>query len=248
MKNNNLLSFIPLTFYCLLFTAFCILFTTSVRAEVLTSPSFKIRFGNFNMTAGEKSSSSYALTDTVGQTAAGLFSSSGYAVKAGFQYMYTLYDFSFAISDLTIIFGSVTPNNFSTATNTLTVSAPGQGYSVSTIASNRLKKSGTSDYVPDTACDLGTCTESAAGVWTNTAVNGFGYNASGNDIAADFTGPTYFRPFPDLSLGDSPATVMTSTSAGRNRTATITYKLNVSGSQAAGDYENQITYIATPVY
>jgi hypothetical protein len=212
----------------------------------MDSNNYKIRLGNFNMTSGTKSSASYNLTDTVGQIAAEFFSSTGYHVKAGFQYIYTLYDFSFSISSLAINL-STTPNFFSTASHTLTVTAPGQGYSVTTYETRKLTNA-TGDTIPDTTCDSGTCTESAASAWTVATNNGFGYNATGNDIAADFTGPTMFRPFPDFSGGESPATVMTTVSAGKNRIATINYKLSPSGDQAGGTYTTQIVYIATPAY
>lgn len=216
-----------------------------VLAETLESTSYRVRMGNFNMTGGAKGSASYSLTDTVGQTVAELFTSSGYSVKAGFQYIYTLYNFSFVISDLAISLGSLTPSTFATDTNTLTVSAPGQGYSVTTQEINRLKSG--SNYIPDTTCDS-SCTESSAGVWTSTSSYGFGYNAAGDDVASDFIDGTYFRPFPDLSAAESPQTVMTTSAAGKNRAATITYQVNVDGNQAAGDYDTQIIYIATPVY
>lgn len=221
---------------------------TTASAETLISPNYKIRMGNFNMTSGYKSSASYNLTDTVGQTAAEFFSSTGYHVKAGFQYMYALDDFAFTISSLAISLGTITPNTFSTASNTLTVTAPGQGYNVTTYEVNKLTKSGGSETIPDTICDSGPCTETSATVWTTASNNGFGYNATGNDIAADFIGATYFRPFPDLSAAESPATVMIRTGAGINRIATITYKVSPSGSQSAGDYSTQIVYIATPTY
>lgn len=220
----------------------------AVHAETLTSPSYTIRLGNFNMTSGTKTSGSYNLTDTVGQTAAEFFSSSGYHVKAGFQYIYTLYNFSFSISSLAINFGSLTPNTFATASNTLTVTAPGQGYSVSAYETSKLTKSGSASTIPDTTCDSGPCTETSATVWTTATNNGFGYNLTGNDISTDFVGATYFRPFPDDSLAESPATIMTTTAAGKNRVATVTYKISPSGSQAAGNYSTQIIYIATPVY
>jgi hypothetical protein len=218
------------------------------EAQTLTSPSFTIRQGNFNMTSGTKTSTNYNLTDTMGQTAAEFFSSTGYHVKAGFQYLYTLYNFSFSISSLAVNLGTLTPNNFSTASHTLTVSAPGQGYSVSAFETSKLKKSGSSDTIPDTICDGGPCTETAAAVWTTASNNGFGYNATGNDIAADFVSSSYFRPFPDASLSEVPATVMTTSSAGKNRLATVTYKVSPSATQAAGDYSTQVIYIATPVY
>lgn len=233
--------------YTLTFCTLLFVFTPPVLAQSLTSPSYRIRFGNFNITSGLKSSASYSLTDTVGQTAADLFTSSGYSVKAGFQYLYTLYDFSFTISDLTIDLGNLTPGTFSNDTNILTVSAPGQGYSVATYATHRLANN-LGDVIPDTTCNTGTCTESSAQAWTSTSIYGFGYNAAGADVTSDFVDTTYFRPFPDRSLGDSPATIMSSLAAGQGRTATITYRVNVSGSQAAGNYETQIIYLATPVY
>lgn len=220
----------------------------SVHAETLESSNYKIRLGNFNITSGLKTSASYNLTDTVGQTAAEYFSSAGYHVKAGFQYIYALYNFSFSISSLSINLGSLPLNTFTTASHTLTVSSPGQGYSVSTYATSKLTKSGSSDTIPDTICDSGPCTETSATVWTTPTNNGFGYNLTGNDISADFVGSTYFRPFPDLSLSESPATIMTTTAAGKNRLATVTYQVSPSATQAAGDYSTQIVYIATPVY
>lgn len=227
----------------------CYCVTAHVHAETMESSSYTLRQGNLNMTSGLKSSSSYSLSDTVGQTAAEFFSSNGYHVKAGFQYMYTLYDFSFSISDLSIDLGTAVSNTFSTASHTLTVTAPGQGYSVTAIESSRLQNSADPlDFIPDTTCDSGSCTDTSAGVWTVATNNGFGYNVSGDDKASDFTDSTYFRPFPDASLGETPTVVMTSSNAGKNRTSTVTYQLSVPGSQAGGSYSNQITFIATPVY
>ena len=224
------------------------IFSPKALAETMLSPSYRIRMGNFNMTSGVKSSASYSLTDTVGQTAAGLFTSAGYTVKAGFQYMYTLYDFSFALGSLAIDLGTLSSTAFGTGNHTLIVSAPGQGYSVTAYETTPLKLMGGSVTVPDTTCDSGTCDETTAGIWNSPGNPGFGYNMSGDDIPATFAGSTYFRPFPDGSLAETPAVVMTSADAGRDRTATVTYHASIAGSQAAGDYETSVIYIATPVY
>lgn len=221
-------------------------FVSRVRAETMNSDNYIIRLGNFNMTSGQKSSASYNLTDTVGQIAANFFSSTGYHVKAGFQYIYTLYNFSFSLSSLSIGL-SLTPNTFSSGSHTITVSAPGHGYSVSVYELSKLTNQ-FSDTIPDTTCDSGPCTETSASPWTNPTNNGFGYNLTGNDISPDFIDATYFRPFPDFSLGENPATIMTTTSAGKNRLATVNYRLSPSGSQAGGTYTTQVVYIATPVY
>lgn len=235
--------FLLSTFYFILSTPI----SEKAGAETMNSNNYTIRTGNFNITSGLKSSATYSLTDTVGQTVASYFSSTGYHVRAGFQYLYTLYNFSFSISDLSINL-SLTPNFFSTDSHNLVVTAPGQGYSVSVYETEKLKLSGGTDTIPDTTCDSGTCTETSAGVWSTASNNGFGYNLTGNDISADFTNSNYFRPFPDYSLGENPATIMSSVEAGKNRTATVTYKLSPSGSQASGTYYTNIIYIATPTY
>lgn len=232
----------------LLIPAYIFLLTLvpSARAQTLNSPSYSIRLGNFNMTSGVKTSGSYSLTDTVGQTAAGLFSGTGYAVLAGFQYIYTLFDFEFAVSDLSVDFGSLTLGSFSTASHNLIVSTPRQGYTVTAYQVERLRSG--SNYIPDTTCDSGPCTESTAAVWTTASNYGFGYNMTGNDIPATFSTSNHYRPFPDFSLAESPAVVMTSTEAGQDRTASVNYKISVSATQPAGDYMTQIVYIATPTY
>ena len=74
--------------------------TPAVFAENMSSDSYQIRFGNFNVTSGTKTSPSYSLTDTVGQTAAGPFSSPSYQAKAGFQYIYPFFRFPSLIADL----------------------------------------------------------------------------------------------------------------------------------------------------
>ncbi|KKU14602.1 MAG: hypothetical protein UX21_C0014G0004 [Microgenomates group bacterium GW2011_GWC2_45_8] len=252
--NSKKSKLFPISNFLFLICLVCFVFLTSyfgfpktVHAQTLTSPSFTIRQGNFNMTSGTKTSTNYNLTDTMGQTAAEFFSSTGYHVKAGFQYMYTLYDFSFSISSLAINLGTLTPNAFTTASHTLTVTAPGQGYSVTAYETARLTNA-YGDTISDTICDSGPCTETSAEIWTTATNNGFGYNVIGDDHDPDFTTASYFRPFPDFSLSESPATVMTTASAGKNRVGTVTYKVSPGSSQAAGDYSTQIIYIATPVY
>ena len=69
-----------------------------IYADNLDSDNYTIQMGNINMTSGRKSSSSYTLTDTVGQTFQGQFDSNGYVLLAGFQYIHSLTTFSFSIS------------------------------------------------------------------------------------------------------------------------------------------------------
>ena len=110
------------------------------RAEDLKSPTFEIQMSTINLTGGSKSSATYKLTDTVGQTFQGQFNSAGYVILAGFQYIHTLTPFSFKISNLDIDFGSLVPGTPSLLSNTLTVTTgSAYGYSVKTIEDHPLR-------------------------------------------------------------------------------------------------------------
>jgi hypothetical protein len=203
---------------------------------------------NFNSGAGIPSSSNYSVSSTIGQTAPGLYSSSGYRVKAGFQYIHSIIPFSFSISSISINFGHLTVGTPSTQTNTLTVSAGGAGgYQVKASENTAPKNLSSNKVIPDTTCDV-SCSETTAGVWTSNSTYGFGFNMSGNDIPSDFINTTYYRDFANISLGKSPQVVMSSTYVGTARQSTVTYKINVSATQAAGTYQNVITYTAIPSY
>lgn len=217
------------------------------QAEI-TSPNYIIQMPNFNSGAGIPSSSNYTISQTLGQTAAGLYSSAGYRVKSGFQYIYSIIPFSFSISALSINFGDLTPQTPVTATENLTVSDGGAGgYQVYASEDHPLQVGTTVRQIPNTNCDT-SCTDTAAGVWSSTSKYGFGFNMSGSDIPADFSGLTYYRPFADRSIAQNPQVVMSSIYVGTNRQSTVTYKVNVSGIQAAGKYNNIIMYTAVPSY
>ncbi|WKZ25542.1 MAG: hypothetical protein QY322_04140 [bacterium] len=216
--------------------------------ERVQSENYRIIFPNFNSGAGIPSSDNYYLNTTIGQTAPGLFSSTGFRVKSGFQYINSIIPFSFSVSDIQINFGVLTPGTPSTDTSILTVSAGGAGgYTVKASENNPLKTSDGSNTIIDTLCDS-TCSETSAGTWTSNSRYGFGFNMSGDDIPADFVNSDYFRQFSDRNSAENPAIIMSSINVGRERTATITYKVNVSGVQPAGTYQNIITFTAIPGY
>lgn len=238
-----------LIIFLALFTAFSIFHTTVTHAQAgMESDNYRIQFPNFNSGAGIPSSTNFRLDSTLGQGAPGLYSSAGYLVKAGFQYIHSIIPFSFSVSDIQINFGTLTPNTPATDSSTLIVSAGGAGgYSVKASENNPLKTSSGTSAIPDTLCDS-TCSETAAAVWSSSSKYGFGFNMSGNDVPADFTDSTYFRQFADTSNSESKATIMTSANVGRTRTATITYKVNISNTQPAGIYQNIIMFTAIPSY
>lgn len=227
----------------------CLFAYSDVSAqERIESDHFRIVFPNFNSGAGIPSSDNYKLNTTIGQNAPGLYSSSGYRVKAGFQYINSIIPFSFSISDIQINFGTLTPQTPSTDTSTLIVSAGGAGgYVVKASENHPMQTSDASDSIIDTLCDT-SCSETAAAVWSSSTKYGFGFNMSGDDVPADFINSNYFRQFADRSNSEAQTTIMSSVNVGRERTATITYKVNISGVQPAGTYQNIITFTAIPSY
>lgn len=255
MKKYKILN---IKYFCFLLCIFAIcywllaitpLFTIPAEAQSkVESTNYKITLPNLNMGAGLPNSSSYNLGVTMGQTAPGLYTSTSYKVRAGFWYIKSIIPFSFSISDFSIEFGSLVPGTPSTLTNTLTVSAGGAGGYTVKASENKPLTSTSNNTIPDTTCDAGGCSQTTAGVWSQNTTYGFGFNMSGNDIPADFIDSTYFRQFADRNAGESAQTVMSSANVGRSRQATVTYKVNVSNIQAAGNYQNILMFVATPTY
>lgn len=221
-------------------------------AERLESDSYVIQFGNFNVTAGEKSNENYKVTDTVGQTGAGPYGQygvSGYFVGGGFQYIYQIKNFRFSISKLAIDFGTLTPNVHATDSHTLLVNTRSHGYQVYAYEAHPLEhRDDPGTYIPNTGCNSGTCTNTNAGVWTTQTIPGFGFNVSGDGTPADFVDTTYFRPFADASSAEDMQIVMSSPNIAINESATVTYKAGISNNQAAGEYETYVVYVAVPSY
>lgn len=218
----------------------------------MSNDNWIIDFANLNMTSGKKSGGQYTLTDTVGQIAPGLYSGTNYEVRAGFQYVYSIIPFRFTISNLEIDFGSLTPTNPVTRTSTLTVSnGSANGYTVTAYENHALLIPGSGQMIPDTTCDSGTCNEITSSAWSSNLAYGFGYrcdNVIGTDCADGFAISTYYKQFANNSIGETAQPVMEGTNVGRTKEVTITYKVNISGTQPPGDYTNQIIYIAVPTF
>jgi hypothetical protein len=230
-----------------------------VLAQTFNSSSYQIQWGNFNMTSGKKTSSTYILTDTVGQNAPGQYNSNGYVVKAGAQYAYDqVFPFSFKINTLNLSFGSLTPNIGSTVTNIITISTPtAHGYQIMAFENHPLNYFGTTTTIPDTTCDAGTCSETTSGVWTGSSAYGFGFNAIGIDTSgvvtgigtsSIFTNSTYFRQFANRQNNEENQIIMCENNPVNQRSARITYRVLINPSQSAGTYQNSINFIAVPKY
>jgi len=258
-QKHCLFNKIPAIFNLTIIVLLSLFLSKKINAQSFSSSSYKINWGNFNMTSGKKTSANYQLTDTVGQNAPGQYDQTGYTIKAGFQYIYdTIFYFSFQINDLSIDLGTLSAGSTSTDTNTITITSPsGHGYQIMAHQNHPLAINNSGTTIPDTICDNGTCTESQSDTWTNSSIYGFGFNTIGINnsgvathvgTSAYFADETYYRQFADHSLDEANQIIMSEDSAVQNHQARVTYKTNISSIQAAGNYQNAITFTAVPKY
>ncbi len=244
MKYLFIIFFFLLTIFYLLFSI-----VPSARAFTMSNDNWILKLGNFNVASGKPTSDKYKVGLTVGQTAPGLYTGTNYKVRSGFQYISSIIRFSFTISSTSIDFGILSPTNPVTRTNSLTVSN-GSAYLVTASENHPLQAQGATAIIPDISCDNGTCNATDSAAWLHTLTYGFGYrcdNVVGSDCASGFTDKTAYKRFGNGANGET-GVVMNGKNVGRNKKATITYKINIAATQAAGTYTNIITYIATPTF
>ena len=146
----------------------------------------------------------------------------------------------------TIPFGNVSLNTFYIGCQDLIVSTnAGNGYSITTQESSVMKTANGSFTIPDTTCDAGTCSESAAAAWTSATHNGLGhtcFNQDGNhDCDSSYSNGTKFRQFANIAAGETAQAIMSSTTPA-TVTARIKHRLSVGAAQVAGTYTTLITY------
>lgn len=146
-------------------------------------------------------------------------------------------------------FGTLSLNTFKTGAQLLTVSTNAvNGYSVTAIENAAMSIDGLGvTTIADTVCNNpGTdCTSTSEQNWdTASSAPGFGYSiAAVSGATAAFTSGANFssRPF-DTTI---PRQIFSSTAVSNSHTGNVCYRVSVDATQAAGDYENQITYTAT---
>ncbi|HXS15358.1 MAG TPA: hypothetical protein VN711_04465 [Candidatus Saccharimonadales bacterium] len=228
-------------------------FLQATRAETMSNTSYIIQWGNFNSIAGTAQGSGTTLSFTSGETAPGLYTGTNFKIRSGFQYVHTIIPFMFSLSSTEISFGDIEATYPVDRNNFLTVSnGSAYGFQVTAQENHALFSPGIGSYIPNTTCDNGLCTSTTSDAWTVTSsvsnTFGFGYrcdDVSGTTCASGFGTSTYFKQF---AASPSAEIVMQGTNVGRNLKTQITYRVNVSGTQPAGTYTNQIQYIATPTF
>lgn len=152
-------------------------------------------------------------------------------------------------------FGGMALNTFKTLAQDLTVSTNASGgYVVTASENDELGLGGaTTPFIPDTSCDSGPCTISSQQDWNTATNNGFGYSIQNVDAASvpfqyNTAGTFDARPFANIVDSETPQTIFSSTTVANAENAYVCYRLSVGATQAAGDYENQITYTATGTF
>jgi len=248
--------FKSLRFFVFVFASGLGLFAFSHLAQAqssIKSENYEITWPNLNMAAGGSTSPGYKMGITTGQTSPGLYTSTGYKVRAGFQYIHSIIPFYFKISPWALNFGTLTTEVLTNEQSlTLTVNSGSAGGYQITVQENDPLTSTALYTIPDTTCDPGdTCTHTDAGTWTQTTTYGFGYNMSGTDVPSEFSGDK-FKNFPDAP-GESPVKVMGLTpgeghQAERGKEAVMKARINISNIQAAGFYQNILSFTAIPTY
>lgn len=187
-----------------------------------------------------------------------------YKIELGFLHNKSKSPFTFSISETLIYFGTLSPTNPITRSNKLSVSSrSANGYSVIAFTNRELLASATSDVtpgasevpspsaevIPDSSCDNGLCSEFSPAPWTNILTYGFGYrcdNVIGTDCAKGFLDLNFYKQFANNSKNEIPQKILSATNGKIDKIVQITYKVNISGTQALGSYNNTITYIAVP--
>jgi len=241
--------------FFILSTCYLLLLTSPARA-VMRSADYELQMPNLNFSAGSVSSADFKLGFTGGQNAPGAYTSTGYWLGAGFWYIKTIIPFAFSLSNQLIEFGTLSAGVPSTNTTTMTVSVGGAGgYQVTVSEDHQMTIHSIGALIADTTGDNGDISESDSGDWALNTTYGFGYTVYGDDVPSPFptTAPTGvpdspYKQFADISKNEIAQTIMSSNAVGKNRSATLLYKINISGTQAAGRYHNVITYIATPTF
>lgn len=217
----------------------------------MSNDNYLLKMGSLDTASGKPSNDSYTVGNTLGQIGINTKSNESTRIKAGFWFVKSKVPFSFSISQTAIDFGTLSATNPVTRTNNLTItSSSSYGYNILAYEDHPLSNVGSGITIPDTTCDSGQCTEILSSSWMNTLTYGFGFrcdNIIGTDCPSDFALHDFYRQFADNKSQEKPQTIM-SGSTTKNNQVTITYKINISGSQAPGVYSNHIYYIAAPKY
>lgn len=231
-----------------------------LMAQIMSSSSYKIQSSSMNCGGGKGTSASYALFDSVCETAAGdstnsVFSSStNYALGSGFQAMEDIPHLTVTFSDPdsnnganTIAFGTITTSavvqdqiGVTVTTNAMT------GYSATLIANNAFRSTANTSNKINNVSD-GTISAGSAeyGFCTTGSDGQFACSPNTNDTCIPYSGAGS-----DLPVCTTAAkTFATNSSWVSSQLTTLSFKAAISAvTPAATDYTQTITIIVTGTF
>lgn len=237
MKSKFLLNSLKIicAFVCLLGYWPTKIFPNLAYAEITTNDNWTIEINNVNIT------SDTPISDKDKQT-----------IKDQPDPLQAPTSFSFNVTSDIIDYGPLSPTNQIYRTSNLNISnTDKKGFIVLAYENHPLMTTGSNSFIPDSTCDNGSCSEVTNAIWTNTLTYGFGYrcdNVSSNNCSLGFDQNDYYKQFSDNSKNEAAQIIMSGNLTGSNHETQITYKVNISKTQANGSYSNTITYIAVPGY
>jgi hypothetical protein len=244
-KKNNItklgISFLPiLSIFSFSFLMFH--FTKSSDADTLTNNNYSVDVGNIDTNPQP--------TNTTPQQVLGEQSPKPeFATGPDYTINTSNDNFSFNISQNIIDYGILSATNPVIRNSIISFSGPKFGAEILTYENHPLQ-SLKNDLIQNTTCDNGSCSPITAAAWDNTLTYGFGYRCDSQNIVAcdpQFIPSDYYKQYPYDSINQLPTPVL-SNSGHTQTTGTITYKVNISGTQKANGYYNNITYLAIPSF
>jgi len=226
-------------------------FASAAGAQTMSNDNYIIKMQEFNAVSGISTGENYKLRSTANNLNLGILEGTNFKVRMGSENLTSAYPFSILLSPNVTDFGTLSPTNpiirtVDLSTNSETV----YGYSVIVFENESLTAalSVNKTFIPDTTCDNGECSTEDASEWINALTYGFGYrcdNIAGVDCNSSFAKVNFYKHFPNIANNDDPQSIMAGVGS-KNKTTHISYKINISGTQAQGIYNNVITYIGVP--
>ncbi len=161
-------------------------------------------------------------------------------------------------------FGQVSITSFSNAAHALDVSTNAVGgYAVTAQENYLLTKVGAATTLAGATGNGANITYSSAGRWDSTTYKGFGYSllyigkvtGSGSaafqrtDTSGNCSGGTFCaKQFANLNSSEPAQTIFSSSGVADSENVNVCYRIIITTTQAAGDYENNVVYTATSTF
>lgn len=231
----------------------CILLNTSspAHAQTMSNENYIIEMQDFNAISNVSGDQDYKLRSTTGGLNPAISEGVNFKVTSGFENLPSAFPFTISLSSDIADFGNLSPTNPVIRTVDIDVqNLSAYGYSVFVFEDQPLTTTlpNSKAFIPDTTCDNGNCGNENSDEWTNALTYGFGYrcdNIIGADCDNSFVKTNYYKHFPNLAGNDEPQAIMAGIDSNNQKTR-ISYKVNISGTQAKVNYSNTITYIGIP--